>query len=288
MAKTFYTLEDLRAWLDARAPAPESIALGVVGDPVAHSRSPEMQNAALIASEIPLLYARFQILPNDLAEALRAFRDLGFRGVNLTAPHKIAGLSLVDDADDFAREAGAINTIRFEKKRSRATNTDGPGFVRAIRESFGADLRDLRVLILGAGGGAGRAIAAQCARDGCKSLILANRDLAKMQAFAARLKIGALEVIPWENDSLGAASARSDLIVQATPQGSQPNEFARHHLVYDLNYQPTALQQSAARHASGLTMLLHQGGLAFEFWFDRSAPLEAMRRALGLAPQDSR
>lgn len=284
----FHTLADLRNWI------PGPTRLGVLGDPVAHSLSPEMQNAALAECDLPARYERFRILPNELAEALRLCGKRDFIGVNLTVPHKMAGFALVAVADQFARRAGAVNTIRFEKGKLRGANTDGPGFVRAIRESFEVELRDLRVLVLGAGGGAGQAVAAACVVAGCPALTLVNRDLSKAQALAARWPHPQILAVPWEATSLGKALRQSDLIVHATPLGLLPNDpsplpralLASRHFVYDLNYQPTALlaaaREAGARAASGLTMLLHQGALAFEFWFDQRAPLNAMRRALGL------
>lgn len=286
--KSVYTLADLQAGL----PGKDAIRLGVIGDPVAHSRSPEMQNAALAAVGSELRYARFQISPNDLNSALRTMETLGFLGVNLTVPHKVAALALVEEAEPFARAVGAINTIAFRPGKRMGANTDGPGFERAIRESFGVTLSDLRVAILGAGGGAGQAVAAQCARAGCAALTLVNRDVAKAEALAQRLRGPQIFALPWSDDSLGEALAQSDLVVQATPRGLQPNEpspipralIESRHLVYDLVTQPTALVAEAraadARAASGLTMLLHQGALAFTFWLECPAPLAAMRGAL--------
>lgn len=292
--QTFYTLTDLQTWRPLPAGAQRAIRLGVIGDPVAHSLSPEMQNAALAACGLDLRYARFRILPNELRPALRTFDELGFVGVNLTVPHKIAVFSLVHETDSFARQVGAINTIRFREGKLVAANTDGPGFERAIRESFGTELRDLRVLLLGAGGGAGQAVAAQCGLAGCPALTLLNRNIAKAQMVASCWKTAHAVALPWDADSLGKAVAQSDLIVNATPLGLLPNDpspfptalLGPRHLIYDLNYQPTdllaAAQAVGARSASGLTMLLHQGALAFEFWFHRPAPLPVMRRALGL------
>ncbi|MBA3831083.1 MAG: shikimate dehydrogenase [Chthoniobacterales bacterium] len=285
--RKFHTLADLRDW------KPGPIRLGLLGDPVAHSLSPEMQNAALAECGFAPRYARFRILPNELGEALRLCAERDFIGVNLTVPHKVAGFALVEVEDQFARQAGAINTIRFEEGKLFGTNTDGPGFVRAIRESFNVELRDLRVLVLGAGGGAGQAVAATCALAGCPALTLVNRDFTKAQTLAARFPHRQILAVPWEATSLGKALAQTDLIVHATPLGLQPNDpaplpcelLAPCHLTYDLNYGPTAFlaaaREAGARAASGLTMLLHQGALAFEFWFDRPAPLAVMRRALG-------
>ncbi len=288
--KAVYTLGDLESW---REP-PEQIRFGVLGDPVVHSLSPPMQNAALTATGRPQRYARFQIAPNELEPALRRCSELGFIGVNLTVPHKIAGFSLVDEMDAFARQIGAINTIRFADRNLLGANTDGPGFERGVAESFGKKLSALRVLVLGAGGGAGQAVVAQCAMAGCPSVALANRDFAKAERLVRRYDQPAIFALPWSDDSLHEAVAEADLIVNATPLGLQPDDpsplpehlLRPQHFVYDLNYRPSKLVAAAhsagARAAHGLTILLHQGALAFEFWFERPAPISAMRLALGL------
>ena len=184
--KEFFDLNDLRDWGNATREISPPIRLGVVGDPVAHSRSPAMQNAALAETGLAMQYARFQIAPNELETALRLMCELGFVGCNLTVPHKIAALALVDEVEERARKIGAINTIVFRGGRSLGWNTDAPGFARAIREVFSVDLRDLRVLLLGAGGGAGRALAYECAWENCERLVLVNRTLGKAQALAGR------------------------------------------------------------------------------------------------------
>lgn len=262
----------------------------MLGDPVAHSLSPAMQNAALTG----VSYGRFQISPNELAQAIQRMRELDFIGINLTAPHKVAAFSLVDEASAFAQQVGAINTIRFAEGKLFGANTDGLGFERGVRESFDVELRTLRVLVLGAGGGAGQAVAAQCAVAGCPAVALANRNPLKAHNLAQRLGKTGILAVPWSDDSLEEALAVSDLIVNATPLGWKPDDpsplpadlLRPSHFVYDLNYRPTALVAAArdagARAAGGLTMLLHQGALAFEFWFDQPAPLAAMRAALEL------
>jgi shikimate dehydrogenase len=163
VAKEVYTLADLQAWRDVDPP----IRVGVFGDPVEHSLSPQMQNAALQHCKIDGQYARFHISPQELPESIELIRKLEFVGVNLTIPHKIAALGLVDIADENAKRIGAINVIKVEGGKLRGFNTDGRGFARAIREEFSVDLRDMRVMLLGAGGGA-RAIALQCAKENCK------------------------------------------------------------------------------------------------------------------------
>ncbi len=284
--KDFYTLADLRDWKDEDTP----IRLGVFGDPIAHSLSPRMQNAALQACGLEMRYAAFHILPNELSEAFSLLPARGFVGINLTLPHKARAAELVHDLDPFAREVGAINTIRVEDGGLTGFNTDGAGFERAIREEFSEELRDLRVLLFGAGGGAGRAIAEQCARAGCQRLVLVNRDYAKAETLAS--KLGA-EAIRWEAASQSAME-KIDLLVNATPLGLNPSDppivsvtvLSPRMMVYDTIYNParTPLLETASeaggRGANGLSMLLHQGALSFAIWFNRDAPIEAMRAAL--------
>ena len=302
---TLHTLDDLRRARERRDF--RAIKLGVFGDPVAHSLSPQMQNAALAECGIAMQYARFEIQPNELAAAFHLLPQLGFIGVNLTVPHKISALSLVDEIDPRAKEIGAVNVIRIDGEKLLGFNTDGPGFGRAIRQAFSVDLRDLRVLLLGAGGGAGRAIAFHCAMENCERLVLVNRTFEKSQMLARELAgyftgprvlgpVARLEAIPWDDHALDLQLAHTDLVVNATPLGlkqSDPSPLPRallapHLMIYDLIYKsaPTPLLAAAAeagaRGANGLTMLLHQGALAFERWFDRPAPLAAMRAALGL------
>lgn len=301
--KAVYNLPDLRAWAKTAGEERPPVRLGVVGDPVAHSLSPQMQNAALEKSGLDLRYGRFQISPNELLEALELFRQLDFVGVNLTVPHKISAFTLVDEVEERARKVGAINTIAFRDGKSFGHNTDGPGFTRAIREVFSVDLRDLRVLLLGAGGGAGRALAWQCAMENCERLVLVNRDFEKARALARELAgyftgprvLGPearLEAVRWEENALRTQLARTDLVVNATPLGLKHSDpmplahalLAPHLMIYDLVSRKTPLlaaaAESGARGENGLTMLLQQGALAFELWFDRPAPLAAMRGAL--------
>src|SRR5262245_38331501 len=183
-----YTLADLQNWAEISRDVTPPIRLGVFGDPVAHSLSPQMQNAALRAFEINMQYARFHIRPNELRSALRFIRDLDFVGVNLTVPHKIPGLSIIDSADESASRCGAVNTVRLRDKKLIGSNTDAEGFSSAVRGEFSIDLRDLRVMILGAGGGTGHAIAWQCGLENCERLVLVNRTLAKTSPLIDRLR----------------------------------------------------------------------------------------------------
>jgi shikimate dehydrogenase len=302
-----YTLTDLEKWAEIIRDVNPPIRVGVFGDPVAHSLSPQMQNAALRAFEINMQYARFHIRPNELRSALSFLRELDFVGVNLTVPHKISGLAQIDVTDESASRCGAVNTVRLRDKKLVGSNTDAEGFSRAVRGEFSIDLRDLRVMILGAGGGTGHAIAWQCALENCERLVLVNRTSAKTSAIVERLRpffaeprvlgpVARLEAVRWDETAVRAQLADVDLIVNATPLGMNPSDpapiparlLAPHHIVFDCVYRPskTALLQAAdeagARGANGLAMLLQQGALSFSAWFNREAPIEAMRSAIAL------
>ncbi len=204
-----------------------------------------------------------------------------------------------------ATRAGAVNTIRLRDKKLIGSNTDGEGFLRAIRSEFSVDVRDLRVMILGAGGGTGHAIAWQCALENCERLVLVNRTYGKAQALTERLRpyfagprvlgpAARLEAAAWDETALRRQLADIDLIVNATPLGMNPSDpapisarlLAPHHMVFDAVYGPSktslirAADEAGARGVNGLSMLLHQGALSFSIWFEREAPIEAMRRAL--------
>ncbi len=288
-----FTLADLRnRWPDDGS-APR---LAVLGDPVAHSLSPPMHDAALTACGLPGRYGRLQVRAEELAEALALLPARGLHGVNLTIPHKTMALGWMGGLDDDARRLGAVNTVRVEPGGElKGFNTDGPGFARAVEESFGARLGGLRVMVLGAGGGAGRALAGQCAGAGCAGLFLVNRTSEKARALAVELS-GTAVAIPWEADAVTTALRETDVLVNASavglraedpcpvPAGGLGPGLCVFDTVYRRDGTPTPLvvaaRRAGARAADGLALLLHQGALAFEIWFGRPAPVEVMRAAL--------
>ncbi len=303
--KEVYTLEDLRAWPEATADAVPPLRLAVFGDPVAHSASPQMHNAALAKCAIEARYTRLHIQPTELEEALSLLPSHGFIGVNCTIPHKAAVLPLMNRVDDHARRIGVVNTVVVEGDELVGFNTDGPGLVRALRAEFGIDLRDMRVMVLGAGGGAGRAIAMQCGIEQCERLVLVNRTVEKGLELAADLasyfrapRVSCpgerLQVVPWEDGALRAQIDQTDLVINCTSVGMKPTDpsplpaeiLQPHLMIYDTIYTANrtrlmlAADEVGARSANGLSMLVHQGALAFEIWFDQPAPVEAMRAAL--------
>ena len=303
--KDVYTLDDLadRSVLDDGAEQPARLA--VLGYPVTHSLSPQLHQPALDADNAGLRYIRLEVEPGQVREALQLLREREFLGANVTVPHKFEALDACTEVEAGARALGAVNTLLFENGETLGFNTDGPGFVRAIHEEFGVDVKDLRIMIVGAGGGAGQAIATQCALEGCEQLVLVNRSLDKITPLAKRLDPyfsserlegpgDRLTALPLDSPELVPTSDHIDLIVNATSVGLKRTDpsplpgacLQPHHLVYDTIYSPpqTRLLQEAASHgartANGLSLLLHQGVLAYELWFPGSKPLETMRSAL--------
>lgn len=299
---SFFTYDQLHHWADATASLQPAPRLAVIGDPVAHSKSPQMHNPALQACGIDAQYVRIQVPAGQVQEAFALFVKNGFLGVNITIPHKFEALDAVDVLDPLARQLGAVNTLAIRDGKMYGYNTDGPGFLRSVKEAFGAEVKDLRILILGAGGGAGRAVAVQSVLAGCPSLLLANRTESKLEPLIQELSaLGSpkLQTCTLDHDDLAARLSEVDLIVNATSVGMKVGDapllpegcLESRHFVYDMVYRasgPTELIQAAqaagAPYADGMSLLLHQGAISFEHWFPgQTAPLEAMRAGLAEA-----
>lgn len=293
-----YTLDDLlsRDLLDAGHAKPARLA--VIGCPVAHSSSPRMHQPALDAVGIDARYIKVEVQPNRVGDALKRMRALDFIGCNVTVPHKFEALAACNVVHQEARALGSVNTVRFDADGIHGFNTDGPGFVRAIVEDFDFPLSTFSVMIAGAGGGAGQAIATQCALQGVPSLILVNRTLDKLGPLVERLRaLGPtteVTALSFDDENLESLCQRCDLLVNTTSVGLKegdpsplPDVCLRPGLcVYDTIYQPpitpllAAANTVGARTANGLSLLLHQGVLAFQHWFPQTDPLPFMREAL--------
>jgi shikimate dehydrogenase len=298
MMKPVYTLDDLvtRRVLDAGADKPARLA--VLGWPVAHSASPGMHQPALDANGIDARYIRLEVEPGKIPEAFGKMRALGFIGCNVTVPHKLDALANCDEVDPAALELGAVNTVRFDADAIRGFNTDGPGFENAIGEAFAVPLASLKVAIAGAGGGAGQAIAAQCVRIGVGKLVLINRTVEKLGPLVDRLRETEnptdIIALSFDDARLADHCRACDLVVNTSSVGLKPGDpsiltsgfLKPEHMVYDTIYQPSVTPllalaaQLGCRTSNGLSMLLHQGVLAFQHWFPNTAPLAVMRAAL--------
>ncbi len=272
---------------------------GLMGWPVGHSKSPAMHNAAFRAAGVDGFYALLPVHPERVGEAVRGLRALGFRGANVTVPHKQAVIPHLDELTPVARAIGAVNTILVEEDgRLVGTNTDAWGFARDL-EAQGLDLSALvgGALVLGAGGSA-RAVAYALASRRIPTHVLARRPeqvQALADALAPHLPRGDLiQPHPWSH--LPDLALTVGLIVNCTPVGMTPHvdaspwpedlSFRPGQALYDLVYNPprTRLMAQAeaggARAWNGLGMLVYQGARAWELWTDRPAPVEVMRAAV--------
>ncbi len=277
---------------------------GVIGDPVDHSLSPFIHNPGFQDLGIDAHYSRIHLKPEELARGIERLIEHQFLGWNCTIPHKEQMVSLCHQLDESAQNFKAVNTVRVEEGKTIGYNTDGLGWLRAIREEFRVDVSDLRIMILGIGG-AGRALAIQSAFENCERLVLVNRTVEKAillqkeidhllrqgRAWKESLPINS---IPFDLPLIQKELQNVDLLVNCTSAGLNSDEeslipselFHKNLLVYDTIYKPaqTKLLQAAhkagAKTANGLSMLLHQGALAFEIWTGRTAPLELMRKSL--------
>lgn len=298
-----YSIENLSNWTPDISGLVPPAKLAVIGDPVAHSKSPQMHNPALRACGLDAQYIRVHVRPGEVARSLRLFAERGFKGVNVTIPHKLEALESVDVLEPQAQCLGAVNTVAIREGKLHGFNSDGPGFLRAVKEAFGVDVSDLRVLILGAGGGAGRAVAVQCALEKCPRLILVNRTADKAAALAQQLTETSpstrVTSVAWELDTLRAALDEADLVVNGTSLGMKPDDapllppasLTGAHRAFDMVYRAGGqlTQLGAAAHAAGAayvdgsSLLLHQGAISFEYWFGIPAPTEVMRAGLTTA-----
>lgn len=258
---------------------------GVLGWPVSHSRSPRLHGYWLDSLGIDGAYLPLPVHPDRFAPAVRALADLGFRGANVTIPHKQAAFEVCDVVDTSAQRAGAVNTLVFRDGRIEGSNTDGFGFLESVREqAMGWQPNAGPAVLLGAGGAA-RAIAAALLDAGCPRVILVNRTPAKAEALAHDLG-GAIEV------ATQAPLAEAALLVNTTSlgmQGQPPlhldlSPLPVHAVVADIVYVPletpllAAARRRGLRAVDGLGMLLHQARPGFEAWFGVAPRVDATLR----------
>jgi shikimate dehydrogenase len=272
-----------------------SLLAGVIGDPVAHSRSPAMHNAAFAALGIAARYDRWHTPAPELAERVRSLRDPRVLGANVTLPHKIAVMPLLDRLDPLAALIGAVNTIVREPSGALAGyNTDAPAVVGTLAQA-GLDPVGASVVILGASGAA-RAAAFALAGAGAAQILVVNRTLERAEELAADVLAASerddlrLHALAADDDALAEALAGATLLVNATRARWRGDEtplaaalIPPRALVFDMVYRPTRLLADAAargaRTLDGADMLVRQAALAFERWTGRQPPLAVMRAA---------
>lgn len=263
----------------------------VYGLPIAHSASPAMHNAAFAALGLNWRYLAFEVEPKNLRAALAGAKAMNFAGLNLTVPHKLLAVDMVDALDESAEKWGAVNTIRFDPAGATGFNTDADAIAASLRADLKLELRGAKILLLGAGG-AGRTAALKLASENVAELFLVNRTQSRAEEIAGEIK----RQFPDVNVSTAYPRGGVDLVLNATSLGLKHDdaspldekEFSLKQTgaVYDMIYRPAetrllaAARAAGCKTANGLGMLLHQGAKAFEIWTGRPAPLEVMRRAL--------
>ena len=269
--------------------------VGVLGYPVAENPTCVMQEAAFAALGLNWRYLTMEVKPKDLPDAIRGVRALGMKGINLTIPHKVAVIPLLNDIDTDAQIIGAVNTVYRQGDRLIGANTDGKGFLRGLREAQ-IEPKGKRVVVLGAGGAA-RAITFELAFAGASGLTIVNRSEERGQQLTTALRENtttAVQFIPWSGTYVVPPDA--DVLVNATSIGLYPDVEMMPHISLDQtrpdlfvcdvipNPPDTRLMQLARsrglRTLNGLSMLVHQGTIGFELWTGQTAPEEVMKEAL--------
>lgn len=264
--------------------------VGIFGDPVEHSRSPQMHNAAFAALKLDYCYVAFPVRPTELKVATQSIRALGLRGVNVTVPHKETILRHLDECTELARTLGAVNTVINDNGHLVGDNTDVAGFMRSLR---GKRLRGHRAIVIGAGG-ASRAVLHGLRELGVDRVLLANRTAARSRrlvkefgSFAPRTDIAGLDAL---SDPMSFEKVR--IVINATSLGWGNERFPAiataasnsRCLFYDMSYGKQTDFLSVARaakrpHMDGGEMLVQQGAQSFALWTKRRPPVAAMRTA---------
>jgi shikimate dehydrogenase len=264
----------------------------IIGDPIQHSLSPAMQNAAFNKLGMNSSYIAFRVRKGELKESIESLRAIGVSGFNITVPHKVEVINYLDQLDISVRKANAVNTVHNVGGVLKAYNTDIYGFIHPLHLRK-INFNGMKVLLIGAGGAARAALAALADENGISEINIANRSEGN-----ARLLLEVFvplglncKIVQWEE--IPAFSKTAELIVNATTVGmnSEPSlldyqNINKHAIVYDIVYRPihTALldnaKQAGAEVIYGYEMLLHQGAKSFEIWTGMSAPIDGMKKAL--------
>lgn len=264
----------------------------IIGDPIQHSLSPAMQNAAFNKLGMNSSYIAFRVRKGELKESIESLRAIGVSGFNITVPHKVEVINYLDQLDISVRKANAVNTVHNVGGVLKAYNTDIYGFIHPLHLRK-INFNGMKVLLIGAGGAARAALAALADENGISEINIANRSEGNARLLLeVSVPLGLnCKIVPWEE--IPAFSKTAELIVNATTVGmnSEPSlldyqNINKHAIVYDIVYRPihTALldnaKQAGAEVIYGYEMLLHQGAKSFEIWTGVSAPIDGMKKAL--------
>lgn len=267
--------------------------VGLIGNPVEHSFSPPMHNAAFKALNMDYVYVAFDVLPENLENAIKGGNALNIKGLNVTIPHKINVMKYLNEIDEVARLIGAVNTIDF--KNLKGYNTDGIGAIKAIKEV--TPIENKKVILVGAGG-ASRAISFYLAKENPEEIIILNRNTKKAENLSKDILSSKLtdNVKSGSIDEIEKYIRDGDILVDSTPLGMYPHtedapiatsDMMHEDLVVnDIVYNPneTALIKEAikadAKPVYGIKMLLYQGAESFKIWTNQEPPIDVMEKAL--------
>ena len=269
-----------------------TILVGVIGNPVKHSLSPVILNAAFREAKINWVYTAFETPEEKLADAIGGIRALGIAGLSVTMPHKAKVCSLLDEISDSAQTLNAVNCIVNDAGKLEGHNTDGDGFLDAVKHDAGLDVAGKKVLVVGSGGSA-RSIIHSLGKVGAAEIAVINRT--KKKALDALELAGSVGRYVEETE-IPEVVSEANLVVNATPIGMldtddtanfpiEPNLFSKGQLAIDLIYHPIstpwmeALRDLEVEAHGGLSMLIFQAARAFKLWTGKEAPVDAMRKA---------
>ena len=254
-----------------------------------------MHNSAYSDLDLDCVYVPFDVEPGRVGDAVEALRALSIRGVNVTVPHKEAVVEYLDEVDPLAKKMGAVNTIVNRDGRLVGFNTDGPGFVAAIKQDFGLDVSGKQVVLLGAGGSS-RGIVVSLLEAQVASVTILNRSVDKAKAMAESLGDSRLSVCALTDTLANDVLSQADLVVNTTSVGMVPDtqqsplqDFSwvqDGQCVYDIIYSPAKTrflsesEQAGARISNGVSMLAGQGVLAFELFTGSKCSFEFMKEQI--------
>ncbi|MCX5642542.1 MAG: shikimate dehydrogenase [Candidatus Omnitrophica bacterium] len=273
---------------------PETTLVALFGFPVKHTLSPLFQNAAFQALGMNTFYLALEVPPEELPDAINAIRSRKFLGANLTIPHKETVIPFLDEVSLPAQKCGSVNTVVNHNGKLRGETTDGPGFIRSLKEEAGITPKGKRIFLIGAGGAA-RALAFSLA-EAKASICLTNRTAVKGEKLVSDLKNyypqNTITYVPFSEKSKTLRREKIDVLINATSLGLKkeeelfrPADLAGKIVVCDLIYnRKTLLLQSAQelglKTINGLGMLIHQGALSFQLWTGKTAPIKIMFAAV--------
>jgi len=276
----------------------ETQLLGLLGNPLEHSFSPEMHNKAYEKTNLNYLYLPLEIEEDNIEDVLKGIKHMKFIGFNVTIPYKLKIMKFLDEIDPLAKKIGSVNTVKISQGKLIGFNTDGKGFVKSLVNYSKINVSSSKFLLLGAGG-ASRSIAMTLADRGAKKIFISNRTIEKAEELSNETndKVRSCCSYVDNNDmvKMKEITKKVDVIINTTSVGMYPNTeecpldknfLLKKHLVIDIVYNPikTRLllegEKKGCSIQNGLGMLVNQGAEAFEIWTGEKAPIEEMKEII--------